>query len=170
MATDLDWHQLGALPQVLQTAWGSMTVGMDLPPGGTVLIRGGTSSVGLMTAVLAKRRGATVLSTTRRPDRAAALCRIGVDHVLIDDGNVTDAVREIVAEGVDGAIELVGARRSKTRSAPVDRAVRRVSRGSFIPSGVRLTARSRGRTTTWNTTGSPPSRWSSPRAILGPSN
>jgi NADPH:quinone reductase-like Zn-dependent oxidoreductase len=107
--TDLEWRKLGALPEVLQTAWGSMTVGMDLPEGGSVLIRGGTSSVGLMTAVLAKRRGATVFATTRRADRADALRAVGVDHVLVDDGKVADALRAIFPEGVDGAIELVGA-------------------------------------------------------------
>ncbi len=107
--TDLDWARLGALPEVLQTAWGSMTVGMDLPEGGSVLIRGGTSSVGLMTAVLAKRQKATVFSTTRHADRADALRAVGVDHVVIDDGKVADAVRAIAPEGVDGAIELVGA-------------------------------------------------------------
>ncbi len=107
--TELDWARLGALPEVLQTAWGSMTVGMDLPEGGSVLIRGGTSSVGLMTAVLAKRRGATVFSTTRRADRAQALHAVGVDHVIVDDGEVAKAVRAIAPQGVDGALELVGA-------------------------------------------------------------
>ncbi len=107
--TDLDWARLGALPEVLQTAWGSLTVGVDLPDNGTLLIRGGTSSVGLMAALLAKRRGARVWSTTRRPDRVSALKAIGVDHVVVDDGHVADAVRATLPEGVDGAIELVGA-------------------------------------------------------------
>jgi NADPH:quinone reductase len=106
--TDLDWARLGALPEVLQTAWGSINVGIDLPEGGSLLIRGGTSSVGLMAALLAKRRGATVLSTTRRADRADALKRIGVDHVIVDDGNIAAKVRNIVPDGVDGALELVG--------------------------------------------------------------
>lgn len=106
--TELDWARLGALPEVLQTAWGSLTVGIGLPKGGTLLVRGGTSSVGLMAAVLAKRAGATVFSTTRRPDRADGLRALGVDHVVIDDGNVAAAVRAIAPEGVDGALELVG--------------------------------------------------------------
>ena len=42
-------------------------------PGQTLLIRGGTSSVGMAAAVLAKDRGLTVLSTTRQPERAGAL-------------------------------------------------------------------------------------------------
>ena len=54
---------------MLQTAYGSLTVGLDAQPGQTLLIRGGTSSVGMAAAVLAKDRGLTVLSTTRRPER-----------------------------------------------------------------------------------------------------
>lgn len=107
--TNLDWRYLGALPEILQTAWGSISVGVNLSEGNSLLIRGGSSSVGLMSAVLAKRLGATVFSTTRQAGRAQALLDIGVDHVLVDDGNIAGQVREILREGVDGAIELVGA-------------------------------------------------------------
>jgi NADPH:quinone reductase-like Zn-dependent oxidoreductase len=93
---------------MLQTAHGSLTVGLDAQPGQTLLIRGGTSSVGMAAAILAKDRGLTVLSTTRQPDRAAALREIGVDHVLVDDGDVAAQVRAIVPGGVEAALELVG--------------------------------------------------------------
>jgi NADPH:quinone reductase-like Zn-dependent oxidoreductase len=59
-------------------------------------------------AILAKDRGLTVLATTRRPERAAALAAIGVDHVLVDDGEVAPAARAIAPRGVDAALELVG--------------------------------------------------------------
>ncbi|MEY3012671.1 MAG: hypothetical protein RIT45_1406 [Pseudomonadota bacterium] len=107
--TELDWARLGALPEVLQTAWGSLTVGVGLAAGQTLLVRGGTSSVGMMAAILAKRIGATVVSTTRRANRAEGLRALGVDHVVVDDGAVAEAVRALVPGGVDGAIELVGA-------------------------------------------------------------
>jgi NADPH:quinone reductase-like Zn-dependent oxidoreductase len=106
--TDLDWATIGAVPEMLQTAHGSLTVGLDAQPGETLLIRGGTSSIGMASAILAKDRGLTVLSTTRRPDRAAALEAIGVDHVLVDDGEVAGPVRAIVPDGVHAALELVG--------------------------------------------------------------
>ena len=89
--SELDWATLGAVPEMLQTAYGSLTVGLDFQPGQTLLIRGGTSSVGMAAAVLAKHRGLTVLSTTRRADRFDALRAIGVDHPLLDDGDVADA-------------------------------------------------------------------------------
>jgi NADPH2:quinone reductase len=106
--SELDWATLGAIPEMLQTAHGSLTVGVDAQPGQTLLIRGGTSSVGMAAAILAKDRGLTVLSTTRRPDRVPALQAIGVDHVLVDDGDVAAQVRAIVPDGVETAIELVG--------------------------------------------------------------
>ncbi len=106
--SDLDWETLGAVPEMLQTAHGSLTVGLDARAGQSILIRGGTSSVGMTTAVLAKQRGMTVLSTTRSERKADSLHEIGVDHVMIDSGTVAPAVREILPAGVDAALELIG--------------------------------------------------------------
>jgi NADPH:quinone reductase-like Zn-dependent oxidoreductase len=72
------------------------------------LIRGGTSSVGLAAATLARQLGAQVIATTRQPARLAGLKNHGVDHPLLDDGAIADAVRDIVPDGVDAVLELVG--------------------------------------------------------------
>jgi NADPH:quinone reductase-like Zn-dependent oxidoreductase len=104
----LDWATLGAVPEMLQTAYGSLTVGLDARPGQSILIRGGTSSVGMAAAILAKRQGMTVLATTRNPAKASALTGVGVDHVLIDDDDVARQVRALFPDGVDAALELVG--------------------------------------------------------------
>jgi NADPH:quinone reductase-like Zn-dependent oxidoreductase len=106
--SDLDWATLGAVPEMLQTAHGSLTIGLDAQAGQSILIRGGTSSIGMATAVLAKRIGMTVLSTTRNADRAEVLRQIGADHVLVDDGNIAERVRSIVPDGVATALELIG--------------------------------------------------------------
>ena len=106
--SDLPWSTLGAVPEMLQTSYGSLTVGLDAQPGQSLLIRGGSSSIGMATTVLAKRIGMTVLATTRNPEKAEALMGIGVDHVLIDDGEVASQVRAIVPEGVHAALELIG--------------------------------------------------------------
>lgn len=106
--TELPWEVVGALPEMLQTAHGSLTTGLDLRSGQSILIRGGTSSIGLAAAALAKELGATVFSTTRRADRVAELSRRGIDHPIVDTGHVADAVRAIVPAGVDAALELVG--------------------------------------------------------------
>lgn len=106
--SSLGWDVLGAVPEMLQTAHGSLTVGLDAQPGQSIVIRGGTSSVGMATAVLAKQQGMTVLSTTRNPAKSESLTRVGADHVLIDDGNVARQVRQVLPDGADTALELVG--------------------------------------------------------------
>lgn len=108
VTTDLDWATLGALPEMLQTAHGSLHTGLGIQPGQTLLVRGGTSSIGVAAAVLAKEHGLTVLSTTRNPQRLGMLKDLGVDHPVVDDGNVAAKVREIFPDGIDAALELVG--------------------------------------------------------------
>lgn len=106
--SDLPWEILGAVPETLQTAYGSLTTGLDLRPGQTLLIRGGTSALGLAATGLAKQLGATVLATTRTASRLDDLAAHGVDHPLVDDGSIADRVRKILPEGVHAALELVG--------------------------------------------------------------
>lgn len=107
-SSELPWSVIGGIPEMLQTASGSLTIGLDARDGQSILIRGGTSSIGLALAVLAKQRGMTVYSTTRRESARPLLERVGVDHVLIDDGGVARQVRAFAPDGVDGAVELVG--------------------------------------------------------------
>ncbi|HEX8169732.1 MAG TPA: zinc-binding alcohol dehydrogenase family protein [Thermoanaerobaculia bacterium] len=106
--TELPWEIVGALPEMLQTAYGSLTTGLDLQRGQTLLIRGGTSSVGLAAASLARRIGARTLATTRKRERLQELAARGIDHPLLDDGDVAAQVRALLPDGVDAALELVG--------------------------------------------------------------
>jgi NADPH:quinone reductase-like Zn-dependent oxidoreductase len=106
--SELPWMTLGAVPEMLQTAYGALTVGLDVRPGQTLLIRGGTSSVGLTATILAKRRGLTVLATTRSEAKAGALRETGADHVVFDDGAIAAHVHELARDGVDATLELVG--------------------------------------------------------------
>ena len=106
--TTLDWPTLGALPEMIQTAWGSLNSSLGLQRGQSLLIRGGTTSVGLAAAPLAKKQGATVAATTRRIDREAMLKDNGADHVFIDGGKIADVVRRVFPSGVDKVLELVG--------------------------------------------------------------
>ncbi|MGW0331748.1 alcohol dehydrogenase catalytic domain-containing protein [Streptomyces sp. NPDC003011] len=157
--TGLPWEVAGALPEMFQTAYGSLTTGLDLKAGQTLLIRGGTSTVGLSAATIAKDLGATVLSTTRSPARAGELRAVGVDHPLVDDGAIADQVRELMPDGVDAVLELVGC----SVLADTFRTVRRHGTVCFtgalagqwtipdftpfmIPSGVRLTSYAGGAT------------------------
>src|SRR6266404_4217029 len=72
--TDLPWEVVGALPEMLQTAYGSLTVGLDLQRGQSLLIRGGTSSVGLAVAPISRARAAAASPTEEVPPRMSRLC------------------------------------------------------------------------------------------------
>lgn len=151
----LDWSLLGAIPEMIQTAYGSLTTGMNLKLGDTILIRGGTASVGMAATILAKRvPQVRVIATTRNPDKVDSLKAIGVDDVLIDSGNIAEEVRELVPSGVDSALELVGTPtlRDTLRATRVHGVVCFTGMLSnewivkdfypidYIPTGVRLTA------------------------------
>ncbi|MFJ5958659.1 zinc-binding alcohol dehydrogenase family protein [Paenarthrobacter sp. NPDC092416] len=152
--SSLDWATLGAVPEMLQTANGSLTVGVNAAPGSSLLIRGGTSSIGLALAVLAKSRGMTVVSTTRNHAKTQALLDAGVDHVVVDSGAIAEEVRALFPEGVGSAVELVGTPTLKDtlRATAVHGTVCFTGMLSdewtvkdfypidFIPNGVRLTA------------------------------
>jgi NADPH:quinone reductase-like Zn-dependent oxidoreductase len=108
LKTTLGWDVLGALPEMLQTAWGSLYKALRLEPGERLLVRGGTTSVGLAAAAIAKNRGAFVAATTRRPDREKLLRGNGVDQVFIDTGAIAEQVKLVCPGGFDKVLELVG--------------------------------------------------------------
>lgn len=106
--TRLAWEALAAIPEMLQTTWGSLFKSLRLERSERLLIRGGTTSVGLAAAAIAKNHGATVAATTRRSDREKLLRANGVDQVFIDTGAIAEQVNEVCPGGVDKVLELVG--------------------------------------------------------------
>lgn len=104
----LDWTQLAAAPEAFHTAWGALEPALGIQAGQSLLIRGGSSAVGLVAANYAKAKGLTVLSTTRDPAKAGRLREFGVEHVVIDDEAIAPRVRDIMPDGVDAMFDLVG--------------------------------------------------------------
>jgi NADPH:quinone reductase-like Zn-dependent oxidoreductase len=106
--TDLPWEKLGALPEMLQTAWGALFRGLRLQRGERLLIRGGTTSIGLAAAAIARAHGAQVGATSRQSSGEALIRASGAEHFFLDDGAIAGNVRRAWEGGADKVLELVG--------------------------------------------------------------
>jgi len=106
--TILGWEELAAIPETYYTAYGSLFESLQLKPEDTLLIRGGTSALGLSAIQLAKSVGATVLASTRNENKGDLLKRQGADNVLIDDGTIREQLFSLYPDGVKKVLELIG--------------------------------------------------------------
>jgi len=104
----LPWEQLGAIPEMFQTVYGSLHLALKILKDESILIRGGTSSIGMLATQLAKNSGLTVIATTRNPGKTEMLTNNGADHVVIDDGLIIQKVKAIAPNGVNKVLELIG--------------------------------------------------------------
>jgi NADPH2:quinone reductase len=104
----LGWKELGAIPEMFQTAYGSLYLALKIKQNETLLIRGGTSSIGMLATQLARKSGLKVIATTRNPAHKSLLLSNGADHVVIDDGDLEAKVKAISFPGADKVLELVG--------------------------------------------------------------
>lgn len=106
--SELPWATLGALPEMWQTAYGSLHIALKIKAGETLLVRGGTSSVGLLAAQLAKVAGLKVISTTRDKAKTDLLLANGADQVWIDNGTLSTAIDSANFPKIDKILELIG--------------------------------------------------------------
>jgi len=111
VSTTLPWDVLAALPETYLTAQGALDALGVVPGGqGRLLIRGGTSSVGMAATSIASSYGVTTAATTRRHGKAGALAAAGADYALIDGaGSLAASVHAVWPEGPDCVLDLVGA-------------------------------------------------------------
>ena len=106
--TPLGWEELAAIPETHYTAYGSLFESLQLKPEDTLLIRGGTSALGLSAIQLAESAGATVLASTRNENKSDLLKRQGADNVLIDNGTISEQLFSLYPNGVKKVLELIG--------------------------------------------------------------
>jgi len=104
----LPWESLGAIPEMFQTVSGSLSQALEVKENEVLLIRGGTSSIGMLACQMAKQLGLRVISTTRNPEKEKYLITNGADFVIIDNGNIEEMVKKLFPDGVDKVLELIG--------------------------------------------------------------
>jgi NADPH:quinone reductase-like Zn-dependent oxidoreductase len=111
LETDLPWERLAALPEMLQTTHGSLHTGLEIERAESILIRGGTSSIGMAAVALAKDAGLLVATTSRSPSKIEMLEAAGADEVWIDDGSLEKQLKDCGRQPYDRVLELI---RTKT--------------------------------------------------------
>jgi NADPH2:quinone reductase len=97
---------------------------LGLPAGATILVNGFGGGVGLAVARLAVARGLRVIGTGSAAKREHAEA-VGVRFIDYAAGSVVAAARELVPDGVDGIVDLVGGTSLRT-VAPLARDPRNV--------------------------------------------
>jgi NADPH2:quinone reductase len=123
----LGFEQAAGLPVALQTMHDAVITHGQLRPGGTVLVQGASSGVGLMAMQIARWRGASVvIGTSTDAGRRARLGDFGA-HLALDSGDVGWVGQVLEATGglgVDVVIDQV----SGALATPTMRATRILGR------------------------------------------
>jgi NADPH:quinone reductase len=107
--TELSWEELAALPLAYLTIWGALSRSLEIKSGQTILVRGATSTIGLAAVTYAKGQDLHVIATTRSKDRVEQLHIAGADSVIVDSGTISREVLRLHPDGIDAALEVVGA-------------------------------------------------------------
>ena len=74
--------EAASLPETFFTVWSNVFDRGGLLRGETLLVQGGTSSIGVTAIQLAKAAGARVIATAGSADKCAACVRLGADHAI----------------------------------------------------------------------------------------
>ncbi|KAG4030558.1 hypothetical protein MFRU_011g00180 [Monilinia fructicola] len=132
MPTSLSYLEAATLPCAALTAWNALYGLKPLKPGDVVLTQG-TGGVSIFAVQFAKAAGATVIATTSSDEKASALKKLGVDHVInykttpewgaharsltpssvgvthiIEVGGPTTIAQSLKAIKLDGIISIIG--------------------------------------------------------------
>ncbi len=99
----------GAIPEVYMTAFDAVFLQEGLAAGETLLVHAVGSGVGTAALQLARRAGATVIGTSRTPEKLERASELGLDHAVIADESWPEKVLDLTGgRGVDVILDLVG--------------------------------------------------------------
>ena len=101
-----DMLHAAALPENYFTVWHNLFERGELEAGESVLIHGGASGIGTTAIQLAKAFGATVFTTVRNAEKAAAVTKLGAQAVLYKDNDWAAEVKKL-SGGVDVVLDMV---------------------------------------------------------------
>ena len=104
LRSGLDWATLGAMPHMFSVAYGSLFKALRVQRGETLLIRGGTTSVGLAATAMATDHGVNVTGTTRNEDHTHMILKAGAKAAVLDHGSLAGHL----PCKFDKVLELVG--------------------------------------------------------------
>lgn len=104
----LPWNELAAIPETYATAWAILKWCLDANEHEHLLIRGGSSTIGMAGIVLANQMGMQVMATTRDQSKVDLLKKLGAATVVVDKGRIDEQVRAVRPGGVDKVMELIG--------------------------------------------------------------
>jgi NADPH:quinone reductase len=102
-----DWTALAAIPESYATAWTFLRHNLDVAPGQTIVVRGGTSALGQALVNVARDLEVRVLATTRSRDKVPVLEGLGAEP-LLEKADLASDVRNRFPRGVDGVVDVIG--------------------------------------------------------------
>jgi len=108
LQTALDWATLATIPESYATAWSCLFANLHIKAGEVLFVRGGTSAPGQSAINIAVNEGVTVFTSTRSESKVALLTEIGATHVLLENGKLSEAVRDYSPDGIDAVLDLIG--------------------------------------------------------------
>jgi len=99
---DGTWTELASYPESFYTAFGALKA-TRLSKGQSLLVRGGTTAVGMAALLLGRALGLYVSSTTREENKGETLKKLGANEVILDQDNQLATDKEF-----DGVIDAIG--------------------------------------------------------------
>ena len=102
-----DMLRAAALPENYFTVWHNLFERCQLKAGERALIHGGASGIGTTAIQLAKAFGATVFTTVRTAEKAAAVSKLGADHAVLYKDNDWAAEVKKLGGSVDVVLDMV---------------------------------------------------------------